>query len=239
MSGILGLVPARAGSVGVRGKNIRPLGGRPLIVHTIEAARASRLDRVVISTDSEEIAVIGAAAGAERPFLRPAELAVGTALAIGVVRHALEYFRGHECWTPDAVFYLQPTSPFRSADDIDAALNLLGGAAAADLVMSVSPVNEHPAFEWVEEDGRLKRAFPHLVRPERRQDLTPLFIDNNAIMLSRVRYLLGDPAPDLPIINLRNFVPVKIEGAVAIDIDNEMQFSFADFLMRRKMGFAA
>ena len=75
MSGILGLVPARAGSVGVRGKNIRPLGGRPLIVHTIEAARASRLDRVVISTDSEEIAAIGAAAGAERPFLRPAELA--------------------------------------------------------------------------------------------------------------------------------------------------------------------
>jgi CMP-N,N'-diacetyllegionaminic acid synthase len=239
MSGILGLVPARAGSAGVRGKNIRPLAGRPLIVHTIAAARASRLDRVVISTDAEEIAAIAAAAGAERPFLRPAELADATALAIGVVRHALEHFRRRENWVPEAVFYLQPTSPFRSADDIDTALDLLSAATTADSVMSVSPVSEHPAFAWIEEAGRLKPAFPHLVRPERRQDLTPLFIDNNAIMLSRTSYLLGDPAPDLPIINLANFVPMKIGGPIAVDIDNELQFSFADFLMRERMGSAA
>jgi CMP-N,N'-diacetyllegionaminic acid synthase len=239
MSGILGLVPARAGSVGVRGKNVRPLGGRPLIVHTIEAARGSRLDRVVISTDSEQIAAIGAAAGAERPFLRPAELASGTALAIAVVRHALEHFRGSENWLPDAVFYLQPTSPFRSSADIDTALDLFEAAATADSVMSVSLVNEHPAFAWIEEAGRLKPAFPQLVRPERRQDLPPIFIDNNAITLSRTSYLLGDQAPDLPIINLKNFVPMKIGGPIAIDIDNEMQFAFADFLMQAKMGSAA
>jgi CMP-N-acetylneuraminic acid synthetase len=237
MSGILGLIPARAGSVGVRGKNIRPLGGRPLIVHTIEAARGSRLDRVVISTDSEQIAALGAAA--ERPFLRPAELATGTALAIAVVRHALEHFRSRENWVPDAVFYLQPTSPFRSSADIDTALDLLKAAATADSVMSVSLVNEHPAFEWIEEAGRLKPAFPQLVRPERRQDLSPIFIDNNAITLSRTSYLLGDQAPDLPIINLKNFVPMKIEGPIAIDIDNEMQFAFADFLMQAKMESAA
>jgi CMP-N,N'-diacetyllegionaminic acid synthase len=239
MSAILGLIPARAGSVGVRGKNIRPLGGHPLVVHTIEAARASRLDRVVISTDSPEIAAICKAAGAEQPFLRPVELATATALAIGVVRHALEHFRRSENWAPDAVFYLQPTSPFRTAGDIDAALDLLAANASADSVMSVSAVAEHPAFEWIEEDGRLKPAFPHLPRPERRQDLTPLFIENNAIMLSRISYLLGNSAPDLPLVNLNSFVPMKIEGLVTIDIDNEMQFRFADFLMREKMGIAA
>lgn len=239
MSGILGLIPARAGSLGVRGKNIRLLGGRPLVVHAIEAARASRLDRVVISTDSEEIGAIAAAAGAERPFLRPAEFATSTALAIAVVRHALEYFRSSENWLPEAVFYLQPTSPFRCAEHIDAALDILAAAPTADSVMAVALVNEHPAFTWIEEGGRLKPAFPHLLRPERRQDLTPVFIDNNAIMLSRISYLLGNPQPDLPLINLANFVPMKIDGPATVDIDNELQFAFADFLMRQRAGSAA
>ncbi len=236
MAEILGLIPARAGSVGVRGKNIRPLAGRPLIIHTIEAARGSRLDRVILSTDSDDIAAIGVAAGADCPFLRPAELASSTALAIGVVRHALEHFQRREGWTPDAVFYLQPTSPFRSSEDIDRALDLLAVVEAADSVMSVALVNEHPAYQWIEQGGELKPAFPQLARPQRRQDLTPVFIDNNAIMLSRTAYLLGNPAPDLSIVNLENFVPMKIEGPLAIDIDNELQFSFADFLMREKMG---
>ncbi len=239
MSGVLGLIPARAGSVGVPQKNVRLLGGRPLVSHTVEAAKRSRLDRVVISTDSEDIASVAVAAGAERPFLRPAELASGTALAIGVVRHALEFLKREEGWVPDAVFYLQPTSPFRTSQDIDTALDLLARNPAVDSVMSVSPVTDHPCFAWVDVDGRLAPAFPSLRRPERRQDLTPLFVDNNAIMLSRTSYLLGNAAPDLTVINLESFVPLMVGGAVAVDIDNEMQFRFAELLMQEKLELTA
>jgi CMP-N,N'-diacetyllegionaminic acid synthase len=80
MSGVLGLIPARSGSVGAPGKNIRPLAGTPVIVCTIEAALGSRIDRTVVSTDSEEFAAIAAKAGAERPFLRPAHLATSEAV---------------------------------------------------------------------------------------------------------------------------------------------------------------
>lgn len=238
MSGILGLVPARAGSVGVPGKNIRALAGKPLIAHTIDAARNSGIDRVVISTDAEQIAEIAAAAGAERPFLRPAEFAKSAALAIDVVRHALQHFRTEENWTPEAVFYLQPTSPFRTADDINQAIDLLATTKSADSVMSVSPVHDHPSFVWTEENGHLLPAFPGLRRPQSRQDLKPFLIDNNAIMLSRTSYLSRDTL-DLPIINLNKFVPMKIDGTLALDIDTEMQFRFADFLMRNKLGMVA
>lgn len=238
MSGILGLIPARAGSVGVPGKNVRPLAGRPLIAHTVEAACYSRLNRVVVSTDSEEIATIATAAGAERPFLRPSKLATNSALAIGVVRHALEYFQRHESWTPEAVFYLQPTSPFRTSADIDKALDMLAAENTVNSIMSVSTITEHPAFQWINQAGHLKPAFPQLVRPQLRQDLLPLFIDNNAIMLSRTSYLLSDSAVDLPIIDLNNFLPMMIDGPLALDIDTEMQFRFADFLMQDKMGMA-
>lgn len=239
MSGILGLIPARAGSVGVAGKNIRPLAGRPLIAYTVEAARASGIDRVVVTTDSEDIAAIAVAAGAERPFLRPAELATSTALAAGVVRHALGHFRTHEGWTPDAVFYLQPTSPFRTAADIDKAIAMLAAAPSADSVCSVAPVRDHPAFAWVERDGRLVRAFPDIRRPERRQDLSPMFAENNAIMLSRTPYLLSDLRDDLSVINIDNFVPFHIDDPLSVDIDTETDFSFADFLMRSRLGIAA
>jgi CMP-N-acetylneuraminic acid synthetase len=239
MSGILGLIPARAGSVGVPGKNIRPLAGRPLIAYTVEAARASGIDRVVVTTDSEDIAAIAVAAGAERPFLRPAELATSTALAAPVVRHALDYFRTSEGWTPDAVFYLQPTSPFRTAADIDKAIALLAAAPSADSVCSVAEVRDHPAFAWIERDGRMARAFPDIRRPERRQDLSPVFAENNAIMLSRTPYLLSDPRDDLSIINIDNFVPFHIDDPLTVDIDTEIDFSFADFLMRNRLGIAA
>jgi CMP-N,N'-diacetyllegionaminic acid synthase len=239
MPGILGIVPARAGSVGVPGKNIRPLAGRPLIVHTVEAARRSRLDRLVVSTDSEEIAAIAVAAGAERPFLRPAELATGSATAYSVVRHALEHFRRHEGWTPQAVLYLQPTSPFRAGPDIDAALDLLAAHRAADTVVSVAPALEHPSFAWFEREGGLVPALPIAARPERRQDLVPAFMENNAIMLSRTSYLLGPGAPDRLIVNLENFVPIHIDWPVALDINTEMDFRFAEFLMSERCGATA
>jgi CMP-N-acetylneuraminic acid synthetase len=235
MGGILGLIPARSGSVGVPRKNIRPLAGRPLIVYTVDAARASALDRIIVSTDSEEIASVAVASGAERPFLRPAALATGTTRAIEVVRNALDFFAEREHWTPDAVFYLQPTSPFRSAIDIDQALTLLRTSEDADSVMSVAPVRDHPSFAWTEKSGRLVPVFPG-PRPERRQDLIPMVVENNAIVLSRTSYLDKAVAPDSLLINLASFVPMPVDFPVAVDIDTEADFRFADFLMRDHLG---
>ena len=115
---LLGLVPARGGSVGIPHKNIRLLGGKPLIAWSIEVARQSRyLDRVVVSTDDDEIAECARIYGAETPFIRPADLATDSARAVDVVLHALDQIRD-----ADAVVLLQPTSPFRSVGDIDHAV---------------------------------------------------------------------------------------------------------------------
>ena len=236
-SGILGLIPARSGSVGVPGKNIRPLAGTPLIVYTIKAALGSRVGRTVVSTDSEEIAAIAARAGAERPFLRPANLATTETVAIDVVRHALDFFARGEDWQPTAVFYLQPTSPFRTSADINRALELLNASADADSVVSMAPMRDHPTFGWVDRgDGRLVPIMPMVPRWERRQDLTPVFAENSAILLSRTRYLLGPGAPDRLVYNLQNFIPMPITPPTTIDIDTEMDFRFAEFMMREQLG---
>lgn len=233
---VLGLIVARSGSVGVPGKNIRPLAGRPLIVHTIEAARHSRLSRVVVSTDSEAYAAIARDAGADCPFLRPAAIASGTARSIDIVRHALDFFARQEKWTPEAVFYLQPTSPFRSTGLIDQALDALRSVHTADSVMSVSPMRDHPSFGWVDNGGgRLVPLVPLWPRPERRQDVVPVYVDNNAVMLSRTRYLLGDGPHHRPIINLANFVHVTIDYPESLDIDTELDFQLADLLMQERL----
>ncbi|MBC7323941.1 MAG: acylneuraminate cytidylyltransferase family protein, partial [Moorella sp. (in: Bacteria)] len=122
---ILGFIPARAGSKGVPGKNIRPLAGKPLIVHTIETARASGiLDYLLVSTDGEEITKIAREAGAEVPFMRPPELATDTARGIDVLAHAMAWCEEHGRLY-DWVMTLQPTSPLRAVEDIIGACRLM------------------------------------------------------------------------------------------------------------------
>jgi CMP-N,N'-diacetyllegionaminic acid synthase len=221
----------------VPGKNIRPLAGTPLIVYTIRAALGSRLDRTIVSTDSKEIAAVAAKAGAEQPFRRPAHLATSEALSIGIVRHALDFFAKEENWKPDGIFFLQPTSPFRTSADIDRALDLLSTAEDSDSVVSMAETRDHPTFGWVDRgDGRLVPIMPMVPRRERRQDLTPVFTENSAILLSRTRYLLGPGEPNRLVYNLQNFVPMLITLPTTIDIDTEMDFRFADFMMREQLG---
>lgn len=230
MAGILGIIPARSGSIGIPRKNLRLLAGIPLIAHTIKSAVTSRIDRVVVSTDSKEIMDIAINFNAECPFLRPTHLATSASLAIDVVRHTLDYYWLIEKWRPDAVFYLQPTSPFRTNSDINSALDLFWSDVSVDSVMSISLVNEHPSFQWIDSPTGLTVAFPDLPRPQNRQDLIPIYIDNNAIILSRTSYLLGDKSADLTLINYKNFTPMKISGNIAIDIDTEIQFRLAEVL---------
>lgn len=190
---VLGIIPARGGSKGVPRKNIRPLAGKPLIVYTIEAALASRLSEVIVSTDDEEIAEVGTKAGAKVPFIRPADLSGDAAKSIPVAQHALAYMESVNGMTYDAIMLLQPTAPFRTAADIDKALNLLE-ASAADSVISVQDVEAfHPARMKYLEGGRLvDPPFCEDYENQARQELRPMYIRNGAIYLTRREVLLKD-----------------------------------------------
>jgi len=157
----LAVVPARGGSKSIPLKNIRSLGGRPLIEYVLEAiARSGVVDRVCVSTDDERIAAVARSAGAEVPFLRPSELADDRAPTIDVVAHALEWLDRHEQYRPDYVLLVQPTEPFVKPSQIKDALDLLRtrGADSAITVVEV-PRNYHPYHvRMVDQDGWLEFA---------------------------------------------------------------------------------
>ena len=178
---VLGLIPARAGSKSIPKKNLVDLGGRPLIAWTIEAAMNSSLSRVIVSTDSNEIAAVCKSFGTEVPFMRPEEISKDDSLSIDVVIHALDTLKEEF----DSVMLLQPTSPFRSVSDINNAVQLL---AEADSVISVEAVEGmHPArMKFITTDGYLvDPVFAEEVENMPRQQLVPLYIRNGAIYLTK------------------------------------------------------
>jgi N-acylneuraminate cytidylyltransferase/CMP-N,N'-diacetyllegionaminic acid synthase len=184
-SEILAIIPARAGSKGIPGKNLVCVGGKPLIAWTIDAAiRASSIARVVVTTDGEDIATIARDHGAEVPFLRPAYLAEDRTPGIDPILHAIRWFEERENYVPSYVVMLQPTSPLRSSEDIEAAIQI-ALAREADAVVSVCESHHHPSWmKTIDDDGRLHDFFaPNSVH--RRQDLQPVYVLNGAIYLGR------------------------------------------------------
>lgn len=184
---VLALITGRGGSKGVPGKNILPIGGKPLIQWTIDAARASKyVDRLILSSDDEAIMAVAAAGGCEVPFRRSAHLASDTASSIDVVVDALERVSGH-----DIVLLLQPTSPLREASDIDGTLERLI-ASEAPACVSVRPAEEHPYWTFrTDADGRLLRyAEPPSGLPTRRQDLPEAWCLNGAVYAAHVGWFL-------------------------------------------------
>lgn len=154
---ILAVIPARAGSKSVPHKNIREIGGKPMLAHSIDHAKASQyINRVIVSTDSGEYARIAREYGAEVPFLRPAEYATDTALDYDVFYHALTWLKENENYVPDIVVQLRPTYPIRKASDIDKMIELLMENPQADSVRSMSKATEVPYKMWLKQEGNLK-----------------------------------------------------------------------------------
>lgn len=159
---VLALVPARAGSKSVPNKNVRSVGGKPLLAHSIaHGLAAKRIERVIVSTDSSDIAEIARAHGAEVPFVRPAGLAQDYSLDIDFYRHALQWLLEREGYVPDAVINLRPTTPVRDPAVLDQAIELFERHPEVDSMRAVRPVDKTPYKMWrLTDNGLMEPLFP-------------------------------------------------------------------------------
>lgn len=220
------LIPARGGSKGVPGKNIRPLGGIPLISHSIRhALSVASKDDVIVSTDSEEIAKIAMESGANVPFIRPVELASDTAGSREVMIHAADFMnaRGKNY---DCIVLLQPTSPLRDPEDIRRAIRLYKDSDA-DMVVSVNEAATNPYYNAFETDSE---GYLHISKGSgnftRRQDAPKVWEFNGAIYVIRLSSLR-----DSVISRFERILPLPIDPQSAVDIDTELDFIIASHLL--------
>jgi len=182
MSRVLALVPARGGSKGIPDKNLRPLAGRTLLDYAARSAAASGvIDRIILSTDSEQIAVEGRRVGLEVPFIRPAELAQDDTPMLPVIEHALDFVK-QEGWDAEILVLLQPTSPLRTAAHIRDVVGALR-ASQADSVVTVVELPRHLSPDYVMrlDEGRLVPFLPEGARVTRRQDARPAFVRDGTV----------------------------------------------------------
>lgn len=217
---VLGLIPARGGSKGIPRKNVRPVAGKPLIAWTVEAALGSRvIDRVVLTTDNDEIAEVAASFGCEVPFRRPAELASDETDTLDAVLHALDNLDKSYDW----LVLLQPTSPLRLSADIDSAVEACLAAGAASCV-SVTDVEKPPAWMYTLRDNRLQPLLDSNVAA-RRQVAPKAFALNGAVYVIRVDHLR----------RIRSFVDADTVAYImprerSIDVDVELDLRLVEFM---------
>ncbi|MFA4971014.1 MAG: acylneuraminate cytidylyltransferase family protein [bacterium] len=234
MKTILSLITARGGSKGIPRKNVLDVGGKPLIAWSIEAALQSRASlRVVVSTDDEEIAQISLKYGAEVPFVRPAELATDTSDHMSVVIHALEWLKTNESYVPDYVLVLQPTSPMRTSQDIDGAVEL-AYKNEADGVVSVCETHHHPyLLSNIDSDGilvdYLERSPAAGSSNIRRQDMPPVYFQNGAIYLTRREVLIAARTLTPP-----KTYPYIMPASRSLQIDDQWELEMIDMLLSKK-----
>lgn len=228
----MGLITARGGSKGVPRKNLRLVGGKPLVAWTIEAAlEARRLDRVVLSTDDDELASVGREWGAEVPFRRPAELAQDWSPHVDVVLHAVEWLAQERTYAAEAVMVLQPTTPFRASADIDVAVAMMA-ERGAPAVVGVAESPAHPFLtRRVMADGTVRAFVDCDVEYPRRQDLPPAFVVNGALYLVNVNVLR-----DTGVFDPEGTLALVMPQERSHDIDTEWDLRVADLLMQAGMG---
>ena len=191
---VLSIIPARSGSKGLPGKNIKFLYGKPLIAWTILQAKHSHyLDEIMVSTDSPDIASIAKEYGASIPVLRPAELAADTSPTIDCVLHALSYYQHTHNRCFDYVCLLEPTSPLREDQDIDTMLKkLIDSHEKFDSIISIGEVHAHPSIMKKKKQDAL---FPYTNSPDmllRRQDLAPVYFPYGGIYIASTEALMTE-----------------------------------------------
>ncbi len=238
MSGILkpviwALIPARGGSKGLPRKNVKMLAGKPLIAWTVEAARASEyLAKVIVSSDDAEIIEIACRYGAMAPFRRPDELASDTTSSVDVALHALEWFARCQQEKPEFLMLLQPTSPLRTTEDIDAICSLQE-EKNADAIVSVCPGAHPPHWLRSLKPGNVLQAWNIDADVARRQDCPAAYQINGALYLVRTEMLAAE----------RTFMPPGTLGYImpperSIDIDTPWDFHLTDLILKDRQSAA-
>ncbi len=229
---VLAVIPARGGSKSIPHKNIVSVGGKPLIAWTIEEAQRSKhIDRLIVSTDSDQIAEIAVEYGAEVPFKRPAELAADDTPGIEPIIHAVRWLEENQEYKPDCVMCLTPTSPLRSSADIDIVVELMD-QKGTDAVVSVVLAKHHPY--WMKSISSTGFMLDFLAQEDfipRRQELPPVYALNGSIYLARREILLEK----------RTWYTSKTYAYVmpedrSIDIDSQWDLKLATLMMQDRIG---
>ena len=219
------LIPARGGSKGVPRKNVKLIAGKPLIVWTIEAAlRSSLLDAVVVSTDDPEIAEVARRSGAQVPFMRPTELAQDQTPGVEPVLHAIDQLPQYH-----SVLLLQPTSPLRTTEDIDACLRMAIKHHAPSVV-SVSEPDTHPYWTYRLVDGRTLERLVAATPVTRRQDLPAVVAINGALYFADANWLRRNGS----LIGAETLAYVMARER-SIDLDTPLDWKFAELLLKEQM----
>lgn len=228
---MIALIPARGGSKGLPGKNIKNLCGKPLIAHTIGAAlNASEIDRVVVTTDSEEIAEIAKQYGAEVPFLRPEELAGDTSSAVDVYLHAVDFLQKESGQEIQKFMVLLPTAPLRGSENIEQALKEFYEKKAETLISMKEAETPISWYYGMNEEGRVKNlGFDGQNAVKNRQVNNVYYIPNGAIYILDTRLLREKRT-----YYSDNTVAYLMSQEESVDIDCALDFKIAELLLSQK-----
>ncbi|HLG03170.1 MAG TPA: acylneuraminate cytidylyltransferase family protein [Bacteroidia bacterium] len=230
---ILALIPARGGSKAVKKKNIHLLNNKPLIAYSIETALASGIfDKVLVTTDNEEIAGIARDYGAYVPFLRPAELAQDDTTDLPVYKHAITWLQENDQYVPDIIAWLRPTCPLRTPEDIRSAVALLK-ASSSDWVRSVCEAEHHPYWMYSLDNGKLNSFIENidLKKYYRRQLLPPVFRLNGAVDVTWRETIM-----EKNLLYTGNISGYVMPGERSIDIDTILDFALAEQYLKQVAG---
>jgi len=225
---VAGFIFARGGSKGLPGKNIRLLGGKPLIAWSIEHAKAvKRIERVIVSTDSEEIADVARQYGAEVPFMRPAHLAQDNTSEWQAWRHALEYLLGHEGAMPRIMVSIPATAPCRHSGDIERCLDEYENGDA-DIIITMTDAHRNPYFNMVayNQDGTVGLVIAPESRVNRRQDAPKVYDVTTVAYVTSPSFVLSHHG-----VFEGKVRAVHVPVARALDIDTVLDFQIAEYLM--------
>lgn len=230
---VLAIVPARGGSKGIPGKNIKLLDGYPLISYSIAAGlRAQFVSRVIVSTDDEEIADIASSWGAEVPFLRPPELAQDDSPDLPVFQHALRWLSEHENYRPEIIVQLRPTSPLRPVDCVDRAVEALMENPLIDSVRAVVPSGQNPYKMWLLDETRAMKPLLAGASPEPynmpRQMLPPTYWQTGHVDVARYATIM-----DKNSMSGETIRPLVLESAYTMDIDTDNDWERAEWILSR------
>ena len=230
MKKVLAIIPARAGSKGVKNKNIKSLNGKPLILYTIEEAKKSdQIDKIVVSTDSTEIADLSKIHGVEVPFIRPKKLSTDSSLTYDVVKHCIEYYKSNGEHF-DIILLLQPTTPFRTVETINKSVKILKNKSVYTSVVSVVDVEGNHPFRMKEiKDNFLinyiDQGFENM---NPRNELPKVYIRSGAIYAILTKNFYEEQSL---VSNLCS--PIILDKIETINIDSPLDFEFCEFFLKK------